>query len=409
MKEITDIIEAYHQAISEGKRMALATVVHVEGSSYRRPGARMLVTEDGQLTGAISGGCLEGDALRKALLAISQQTNKLVTYDTMDDDDDAKFGVQLGCNGIVHILFEPIDIEKENHPVILLQKATKQRINAVLVTLFSMTNRQNQPGTGMLLLDHEDDISTAAGFSGYSKTLLADSELALNKQESRFNNYTFDQQKLTAFIEFLKPPVSLVIVGAGNDAIPLVGMASLLGWTVTVVDGRVNQATAQRFPLAHNVIVTKSHEVISKIDCDAQTVFVLMTHNYNYDLGVLCAFIQSKASPYIGSLGPKKKLEKMFHDLKDDGFEVTDEQLSRIYGPVGLDIGAETSEEIALSVLSEIKAVLNRTPGSFLRDKKDVIHSRAVNSLPVAEESQKRKVLALPDEEISGSCGIGPM
>jgi xanthine dehydrogenase accessory factor len=409
MKEVTDIIEAYHQALADGKRMALATVVHVEGSSYRRPGARMLVTEDGQLTGAISGGCLEGDALRKALLAISQQTNKLVTYDTMDDDDDAKFGVQLGCNGIVHILFEPIDVEKENHPIILLKKATTQRINAVLVTLFSMTNRQNQPGTGMLLLDNEEEIFTAAEFSMYSNTMIRDSKLALDNQDSRFTNYSFDQHKLTAFIEFLKPPVSLVIVGAGNDAVPLVGMASLLGWTITVVDGRANQATSQRFPLAHQVLVAKSNEVISKINCDAQTVFVLMTHNYNYDLGVLRAFIQTTKSPYIGSLGPKKKLKKMFNDLKDEGFEITGDHLSRIYGPVGLDIGAETSEEIALSVVAEIKAVLNKTPGSFLRDKKDVIHSRAASNLSVTEQSKQQKIMALPDEDRSVSCGIGPM
>ncbi len=112
----------------------MATVVHVEGSSYRRPGARMLVTEDGELTGAISGGCLEGDALRKALLAINQQQNKLVTYDSMDEEDNT-IGIQLGCNGIVYILFEPIDAAKENNPIALLEKATQQKSNAVLVTL----------------------------------------------------------------------------------------------------------------------------------------------------------------------------------------------------------------------------------------------------------------------------------
>ena len=110
MKEITDIINAYDKAVAAGKQSALATVVNVEGSSYRRPGARMLVEDNGKITGAISGGCLEGDALRKALLAINQQQNKLVTYNTLDPDDVA-FGVQLGCNGIVHILFEPIKPE----------------------------------------------------------------------------------------------------------------------------------------------------------------------------------------------------------------------------------------------------------------------------------------------------------
>ncbi|WP_159473127.1 XdhC family protein [Dyadobacter sp. 3J3] len=409
MKEITDIIEAYYKAIAEGKRMALATVVHVEGSSYRRPGARMLVTEDGQLTGAISGGCLEGDALRKALLAISQQTNKLVTYDTMDDDDDAKFGVQLGCNGIVHILFEPINIEKEIHPIILLERATRDRINAILVTIFSMTNRGNQPGTGMLLIDNDEYLVVENQFEKYLDTIIQDSETALNSEQSLFKTYTFEGNKLTAFIEFLKPPVSLVIVGAGNDAIPLVGMASLLGWTITVADGRINQATAQRFPLAHQVLVAKSNEVISQIPCDAQTVFVLMTHNYNYDLGVLREFMNSKNSIYIGSLGPKKKLERMLADLKDDGFEVTEEQISRIYGPVGLDIGAETSEEIALSVLAEIKAVLNKTPGTFLRDKTDVIHSRPILNIPALEKRKVQNLLSSSDEDVSGSCGIGPM
>src|ERR1700759_2317389 len=121
MKEIRDIIRAYEGAQREGKRSALATVVHVEGSSYRRPGARMLVTEDGQLTGAISGGCLEGDALRKALYAINQQQKKLVTYDTTDEDD-ITFGIQLGCNGIVHILFEPIDDTRPYNPIQLLRE-----------------------------------------------------------------------------------------------------------------------------------------------------------------------------------------------------------------------------------------------------------------------------------------------
>lgn len=409
MKEITDIIDAYYKAITDGKRMALATVVHVEGSSYRRPGARMLVTEDGQLTGAISGGCLEGDALRKALLAISQQTNKLVTYDTMDDDDDAKFGVQLGCNGIVHILFEPINVEKNNHPIILLERATQQRINAVLVTIFSMTNRSIQPGTGILLLDNQANLIAENKFEKYNDIVIQDSETALSCQKSLFNTYSFEGNNLTAFIEFLKPPVSIVIVGAGNDAIPLAQMASLLGWTITVADGRANQATAQRFPLAHKVMVAKSSDVISQISCDAQTVFVLMTHNYNYDLGVLREFMNSKDSIYIGSLGPKKKLERMLSDLKDDGIEITEEQISRIYGPVGLDIGAETSEEIALSVLAEIKAVLNKTPGTFLRDKQDVIHSRSVQNLPVPKNRKAQHLMSLTEVEKSGSCGIGPM
>src|SRR5918992_505391 len=138
-KEIVDIVVAFKEAQQRGRQTALATVVHVEGSSYRRPGARMLVEDNGKMTGAISGGCLEGDALRKALLAINQRQNKLVTYNTLDDDD-VEFGVQLGCNGIVHILFEPIDPSQPDNPIALLERVCLQRRDAVLVTLFSLEN-----------------------------------------------------------------------------------------------------------------------------------------------------------------------------------------------------------------------------------------------------------------------------
>src|SRR5436305_1129189 len=146
-KEIKDIISAFDDAEVHSRKTALATVVHVEGSSYRRPGARMLVEDSGKLTGAISGGCLEGDALKKALLAIEQSQNKLVTYNT-NYEDDAEFGFQLGCNGIVHILFEPINPLQRDNPISLLKQCCASGRDAVLVTLFSIQDYYgNQPGT----------------------------------------------------------------------------------------------------------------------------------------------------------------------------------------------------------------------------------------------------------------------
>src|ERR1700759_3361808 len=146
MKEIIDIVTAYEDATRQKKKTALATVVLVEGSAYRRAGARMLITEDGQLTGAISGGCLEGDALRKARMVILQQEPMLVTYDTMDDDE-AKLGVGLGCNGIIHILIEPINHGQIN-PITLLRTVIASRGYAVLVTVFSIEDRKApQPGS----------------------------------------------------------------------------------------------------------------------------------------------------------------------------------------------------------------------------------------------------------------------
>ena len=374
MKEVQDIVLAYDFAQREGKQTALATVVHVQGSSYRRPGARMLVTDDGKLTGAISGGCLEGDALRKARLVMVQQQAMLVTYDTTDEDD-AQLGVGLGCNGIIQILIEPIDPENPDNPIQLLKSFLKQRQTAVLVTLFSLANKKaEQIGTCFLMEQNEAVTGRLLPDEALQAALEANSRESLQAGVSSFAAYEGAGQ-LTSFVEVLKPAVSLVVVGAGNDAIPLVQLAAVLGWQTTVVDGRANYATSARFPLAAQVLVSRAEQVLSHISPDSLTVFVLMTHNYKYDLAVLRQLLPLQL-PYIGTLGPKKKLDRMLDELQEEGVRVTDAQRQAIYGPTGLDIGAETSEEIALSIVAEIKAVLSKRAGAPLRDKADVIHPR---------------------------------
>lgn len=368
MKEIKDILKAYIKAKQEGKKAALATVVHVEGSSYRRPGARMLVTEDGMLTGAISGGCLEGDALRKALLAINQQQNKLVIYDS-SDEDDAKFGVQLGCNGIVYILFEPITEDKKENAIFLLNQLISKRQNAVLVTLFSLKHNQ-QHGTSLLY--RKDEIKSSLP-DALNKGVLTDATIALQKEISSVKLYNYNEQEVNAFVEFIPPPVALVIAGAGNDVQPLVEIASILGWPTTVIDGRVTHAAVHRFPKADRIFIAKPEDVLSMVESDPQTVFVLITHNYNYDLALLKELL-TKDCRYIGILGPKKKLDRMFDELKNAEILMDEKQLSKIYSPVGLDIGAETSEEIAISIVAEIKAVLASRTGTSLREKDVAIH-----------------------------------
>ncbi|QCR21435.1 XdhC family protein [Pontibacter sp. SGAir0037] len=374
MKELQDIVRAFEEARNEHKQTALATVVHVQGSSYRRPGARMLVTEDGKLTGAISGGCLEGDALRKARLVMMQQKAMLVTYDTTDEDD-AKLGVGLGCNGIIHILIEPINVASAAHPIALLKAFLANRQTAVLVTLFSLENRTAyQPGTCMFIPEAGETMGICED-EALQETILADAQQVLETRTSIVKTYITAGAALTGFVELLKPAISLVIIGAGNDAIPLTAMSALLGWQTSVVDGRANYAMAERFPLAQRVLVSKPEQVLQQLEIDHQTVFVLMTHNYNYDLAMLRQLLPLPL-PYIGSLGPKKKLERMLDELREEGFTITEEVLSHVYGPTGLEIGAETSEEIALSIVSEIKAVLSAKSGASLRDKLGTIHPR---------------------------------
>lgn len=374
MKELREIIKAYDAAVHAGKKSALAAVVHLNGSSYRRPGARMLVTDDGELTGAISGGCLEGDALRKAMLVLSQQQSKLVTYDT-SDEDDASIGIQLGCAGIIQVLFEPINLNDNNNPIQLLRKAAALRQKSVLVTLFSLEDKKNeQPGT-CLLMEENGNISGTIPYPELHDDIIENVHHAMQQQASSFKNYVIKNISLTAFIEFLQPPVSLVVVGAGNDAIPMMQIADIIGWDVRVVDGRSTHAKPERFAGACQVLVSKPEKVLDQIPIDQQTVFVMMTHNYNYDLAMLKALLLRKVK-YIGMLGPKKKLDRMLDELRDDGQALSQEQLNTIYGPSGLEIGAETAEEIALSIIAEIKAVLSGKKGGSLRNKQDEIHSR---------------------------------
>jgi xanthine dehydrogenase accessory factor len=372
MKEIREIITAFHKAEREGKSSALATVVHVDGSSYRRPGARMLITEDGELTGAISGGCLEKDALRKALLAMMEKKAKLVTYDT-NDEDDAKMGMGLGCNGIIQVLIEPIDTTDQCNPIQLLKTVADKRQHNVLVTLFSLQDKKN-PQYGTCLLVSED--GTISGKISFLKEILiTDATSSLLNKASGFKNYLSGITEYTAFIETIPPPLSLIVVGAGNDAIPIEKMADILGWETTIIDGRAGFAKKERFISACQVLVSKPEKAIEQVLIDDQTVFLLMTHNYNYDLAVLRSLLTKKVR-YIGSLGPKKKLDRMLDELKEEGIIAADEQLLNLYGPVGLDIGAETSEEIALAILAEIKTVFSSKEGQSLRAKPGAIHSR---------------------------------
>jgi len=387
MKEVQAIIQAFDEAQQQGKQTALATVVHVEGSSYRRPGARMLITQDGQLTGAISGGCLEGDALRKALLVMARKQPMLVTYDTTDEDD-AKLGVGLGCEGIIHIVIEPIHPEQAENPIQLLKTISAQRQNAVLGILFSLQDRREvQPGTCLLQLQNST-VATNTSNETLQKVLVADAKTAFINQVSSTKTYVSEGKQYTAFLELIKPAVSLIIIGAGNDAIPVVQMADIMGWQVTVADGRPQYATAARFPTASRVLVAKSDAVIDQVTIDAQTVFVLMTHNYNYDLKIFRQLITRRMT-YVGMLGPRKKLVRMLDELKAEGIQPTEEQLAGIYGPVGLNIGAENAEEIALSIIAEIKAVIAGRTGQSLRNSTDTIHPRVEKEIEEVKLSSK--------------------
>jgi len=369
MKELQQIIKAFENSLSKNQKTALATVVKVDGSAYRRPGARMLVTEDGELTGAISGGCLEGDALRKAQSVIFQQKSMLVTYDTTDEDDQ-KFGIGLGCNGIIQILIEPINAEEKNNPITLLKTALSDRENSILVTLFSLKHaRSSQIGT-KLLFKNGDIFGNSEELDPDLNQIIKDEvKNVLNLEKNLIKSYPAADD-IHIFFEKIKAPVHVLLFGAGNDTIPISKMANLLGWELTLIDGRKNYATPERFPYASPIIVAPANEVKDKIQHDTNTVALLMTHNFEYEAMVLPELLKLNL-PYIGILGPKKKTIKLLERLALQGIEM---DASHVFGPIGLDLGAEGSEEIALAITSEIKTVLSKKSIMHLRDKSGPIH-----------------------------------
>ncbi|MGH2645582.1 MAG: XdhC family protein, partial [Chitinophagaceae bacterium] len=374
-------IQAFELAEKRGQKTALATVVHVEGSSYRAPGARMLIRDDGALTGAISGGCLEGDALRKALMAIMQDQPLLVTYNTTDEEN-AVIGINLGCNGVIRVLIEPINSKNSLNPIALLKIVVQEKSPTVLITLFSVENhRDNRQGTRLLIKNDQviaqnmpamitDDYGKSP--AGYVNKMCYDVKKVFELQRSLFINYKITASKqntetttipddMTAFIEYLMPEISLVIAGAGNDVLPLVQMAEWMGWRTTLIDGRPGYANSQRFAGCQIIVAAPENALLDKV-MNNRSACLLMSHNYNYDKAMLRRLSEYYV-PYIGMLGPKKKRDRMLSELKEDGIAFSSEQLSCIYSPIGLDIGAETPEEIACAIIAEINMSFSRCTG----------------------------------------------
>jgi len=377
MRELDVITTHYAKLKLQDIRCILATVVHVDGSSYRRAGARMLVDEYGNITGAISGGCLEGDALRKALFSLDRKENKLVTYDT-SDEDDAVIGAQLGCNGIIQVLFEPMDYTDANNSCELLRTLAEQEVPMAISVLFNLDKSQKQLGT-ILIAGIKGAVAGKQTPDNLHKALLQKSKEVINEGNSCFGELEIGDHRQYVFIQKHQPPVNLVLVGAGNDAQILAQQAELLGWKVTVTDGRPTHANKERFVGSCQVIVAKPEETLENIKIDNRTCFVLMSHNYNYDLAVLKLLLGRSEIPYIGILGPLKKYNRMLNELADEGLEVSKDDLNKIHAPVGLEIGAETPAEIGLSILAEIQSVLKNKNARPLKQKTEPIHDKEVN------------------------------
>jgi xanthine dehydrogenase accessory factor len=369
VSEIGDVLSAIEALSAKGERMALATIVAVRGSTYRRPGARLLVPEEGSPVGNISGGCLEGDVADMARVVMDEGRARLAGWD-LTADDDAAWGLGLGCNGAIEVFIEPA--EKAAEVAGALRAALEEERPISVVTVVESSRTGVEPGARLVV--RPDGTSDGSLGDATVDTIAEEAAQALLREER--SEVRALVEGVRAFVEVLDPPIRLVVCGAGHDAIPLVRAASVLGWNVTVVDDRPAFLTHARFPEAAAFVPLDEPGGAAKAaGVDERTFAVVMTHNFLRDKEYIRSLLGSPAA-YIGMLGPGARTERLLMELRDEGVEGADGDRERIHGPAGLDLGGEGPEEIAQAIVGEIVAVKRRRAGGFLRDRPGPIHDR---------------------------------
>ncbi len=322
----------------------------------------MLVSSSGHWVGGISGGCLEGDALKRSQKAIFNNIPSLVVYDTLDDDAN-QIGVGLGCNGRIEVLFTPIDPEDINNPIEQLRSIAASNNPSILLKIVESNADNVKLGQSQLIFQSQDVID----FCNIDPVVMqkAIHEVEFLKRPKLKELLTTDNQKLKVLIEFIRPETKLIIVGDNYDVSALVGIADELGWECHII-GRKKKISKKTFKIAKSV---HEYEAFGEVVLDTYSAVVLMTHDYNWDKKILPQVID-KGVPYIGMLGPKKRMLKMQAELNLGELE----DISHFHSPVGLDIGAESPEEIALAIVAEIVATFRERSGRSLKYKEGVIH-----------------------------------
>lgn len=369
MKEIEKIIAAYDQVDWSIEKAALGTVVKVEESAYRRVGARMFVTSRGNWIGGISGGCLEGDALKRAQIAINKNQSSVIVYDTMDDDSH-QIGVGLGCNGRIEVMFTPIDHSDSSNSIEFLRNKTDRRNTSIILQIINHAHEEELLGRfypiekiDQLCVDVQLDKSEVQTAIENAKSKKRSKVARLKSKEGA---------DIELLIELLRPKIKLICCGDNYDVNAFLPIATELGWESHVA-GKMRKLTKETAQYAKSIC---SYEDAVKISVDDHTAVVLMSHDYKTDLTLIQHFLNTSV-PYIGLLGPKKRMIKMQNELKEAGSPLADlESRTNLFAPVGLDIGAESPEEIALSIAAEIITTMRHRDGGALRKRIGPIHER---------------------------------
>ena len=333
--EFKDIVEAHLKAKKDGLKTVLASVVALDGSSYRKPGVRMLILENNEMIGAVSGGCVEKDILRQSQSIFLDGQSKMMTYDGR---------YRLGCEGILYILLEEFKPKESFFDAFVKCLETRQEF-------VIQSNYLKKEGL-------TKGIGTTLEIEGQAYSL---------------SNIGMSESITLQFTQKMPPCFKLMIFGTEHDAVKLCQLASFNGWEVTVVSGPLESKTIKNFPGA-TAFYSVSPDDLELNSIDSETAVVLMSHNFANDLKYLLE-LKDTRPVYIGMLGPSHRREKLLSQFLEYCPDVDEQFLELIHGPAGLNIGAETPQEIAISILSEILSVVRSQTPMALKEKVGGIHN----------------------------------
>jgi xanthine/CO dehydrogenase XdhC/CoxF family maturation factor len=368
------IVDALRSAAAGKESIVLATVVRVVGSSYGGVGARMIIRVDGSTVGLVSGGCLESDLCAHAIEVHATGQARVVTYDTRADDD-AVWGLGLGCNGLIDVLLLSLSPEQASLNAEMLGAALSDNVPSVIATVVRSESRDGAPGVGaQARFTHSGTTSIGDWGDGSSLSVARvrlDDALAAGRR-----GFACELGGGEIAFEVVAPAIRLVICGAGPDAVPLCRLARGLGWDVDVIDHRaVTEAHAVRFPGVRVRECPEASGLGGVVKLTPRTAAVAMSHHFARDTNYVAALLIAGVA-YVGVLGPRARTERMLAELASRGEKIPS-STDALFGPVGLDLGGDGPEAIALAAVAEISAVMHDRVPSHLRDRHTALHDPA--------------------------------
>lgn len=348
MRDVADDIERW---ISEGKKLALATVIRTWGSAPRRVGANMAISEKGEIAGSVSGGCVEGVVAETAMGVLKSNTSKLLHFGVADE---TAWDVGLACGGEIDVFVEPLNSDIFNAVLSAMKRELPLRTGSLV------KGAKEILGTHILQAEGDKPLELNEGNSSLGDVLWQLLKKGVSGGDTRVDLLSSEEGQVEIFVNYIAPSPTLVIVGGAHAAIALAKLAKTLDYRTVIVDPRKAFGNEARFPEVDELLQMWPDQAFSRLMINSSTAVATLTHDPKIDDPALIASLSSPAF-YVGALGSRKTHAKRLARLKEVG--ISEEKLSKIRGPIGLDIGAQTPEEIALSIMAEIVAAKHKQLG----------------------------------------------